>query len=199
MAKSVASRDARYFATTRAALALLIARGETGATGKELFGDASRDGWGRNLLQRMVERGLVTVLPREGTTRVRTFVAVEALKALAEDDQRISALMWPSGKVGVREEDVLRATKELAGSLPAYDGDAFEPDVDDESVSEERSSVPPIAGAEDIERLLAGLPPEEVIPTLVKLCSATLQNVVYMRQRVDKLITEFAKLREAWE
>jgi hypothetical protein len=185
LAKSVNVRDARMLAEARDAIAMLAERGGAGATGRELLGESFLSGrWGRNFIRRLSGRGLVTVEepPPNGLfgRRAHVFVATASLAPLVGDDEQIALLVWP----GTSYLESRSAT-------------------DDEATAtvEEEEEAPPgrPEGEDDVAALLENVPSEALLETAIKLCAMTLQNVVYMRERVDALAKEIADLKKAWE
>lgn len=200
MARSVNVRDARMLAEARNAIAMLIERGGAGATGRELLGESFLAGrWGRNFLRRLADQSLVTVgePPSNGLfgRRAHVFVATDSLAPMAGDDAQIALLVWPGTSYLDR------------GAVSADEGTETETEDDaaEEDVVVGHGRLVDIEGApashheDDIASMLENLPKEALLETAVKLCALTLQNVVYMRERVDALTKEISDLKKAWE
>jgi len=184
---SATARDARVVTAVRDGLRLLVSKGEAGAPGSVLFGPLHSRDWTRRMMRRLERRGLIRSFPglREGTygpANVTWYAALGGLSAAIASDTAVSQLLWPTALVSLTE-----------------------PGEDEESEGGDSVTPPPTesastgAVAEDITEMLANVPQEALLETAVKLCAMTLQNVVYLRERVDALAQEVSDLRKAWE
>jgi hypothetical protein len=189
LAKSVTARDARMLAEARKAITRLVALGPEGATGRELLGESFISGrWGRSFMRRLVDLDLA--LTRESPPnglfgrRAHIFEGRPALQEYLADDQKLAAVLWP----GTSYRDAAAATadqQEEEEHVPATASDDEPQQVE--------------ATQDDIASMLENVPEEALLATAVKLCAMTLQNIVYMRERVDALTKEVADLKKAWE
>jgi hypothetical protein len=171
-----AADDARAFTEARVALRKLIDAGERGATGFAVLGESFRGGrWGAKFLRRLETSGVLRRRVGDGRT-AHVFIAnmPDALRALAQDDHQLAAALWP-------------AQGEMRGErLPEAEAEQEEEQADDMEEPPEAGDQHPLA------QLL------EVLQANLTLTQATLENCVYLREKVDAMGKEIEKLRKAW-
>lgn len=180
---TTAARDAQHFREARAALKALVASGAQGATGKALLGESWKGArWGYMLLRRLELAGIVHC------ERVRTggmghpvklFFPTDELAEIVDNDEELGAVLWPKSHDEpevIEDEDAEVVAR--AEALGRFEGTAA-PDFD--------APLPDDA------------PVVEPLEALVQMSATVLQNVVYMREKLDELRQQVADLRKAWE
>jgi len=214
------AREARQRALVAGALSRLAA--DAPLTGAALFGDEwgkHPGSWPRVFLRRLVADGLLTA-ERAFTGRRRENLYSPAdgvnLDAYLEDPGRLVALIWPSQAPhqpaisGEDEEDAApnpaAVGAELTDRLEAL---GVLPDDEEarlgvlEAVADAvaallalRASRAPRSGAGARHEVP---PPDEVLAAVLRLASATAENMIYIRERVDALVADVDALKKAWE
>jgi hypothetical protein len=199
MANRVA-RDARIFAEARTAMRNLLRAGEQGATGQAIFGNPRwAHLWHGKLMRRLCKRNLVRRAARGAATGhgppFTVYVASNELREVAEDNNALSNILWPSYDIpefGAKEtaeeepRDITMANAELESiaqrvrqRLVGQSSGA--PSHDDEPEEEVHDSL------------------DAKLNALLQIQDVTMQNIVYMRERVDALTAEVVALRKAFE
>lgn len=143
-----------------------------------LFGvDMSRLTWTRVLIRRVIDLGLIELAQPQGPSergRPRLFLApTPELERYTQDDTLLSDLIWPHrGADHIEDSEIDDAAPQPLGSseMPGADADPTE-----------------------------DAPLEEVVKATLKICYATLENVAYMRTRIEAIEKTLKDLNEVWE
>lgn len=158
-----------------------------------LFGvDMSRLTWTRVLIRRVIDLGLIELAQPQGPSergRPRLFLAPTAeLERYTQDDALLSDLIWPHrGADHMFDPGMIQ---------PSYRGHIEDSEIDDAAPQPlEGSSEMPGADADPTE----DAPLEEVVKATLKICYATLENVAYMRTRIEAIEKTLKDLNEVWE
>ena len=176
MGRTMAARDARMFTKARAALRALIAAGETGATGEDIFGDDTWAGnnWTGAFIRLLKAEGVVTTAgfgsSRHGRKPVM-LVATPSLVALLHDDEALAQKLW-----GHRAEYQPGADPAEPLLFPVVEQDGA-----------------PVASAPS-----AAPDADETLQAVLKLSAATLENLVYVREQMAALTRAVAELQKMW-
>jgi hypothetical protein len=147
----------------------------------DLFGklpDRSADcGRARTILKRLVAGGIINASEYGGPGEPKIYQAknVAELKRIETDEFELSRLIWP-GRTPPRP-----TSPELANALKTL----MEPD-------EPAEPTPPAPVQPVAEQSPEQSP--EILPTILKLLGAAIENIIYMREKIDRLDAKVSAL-----
>ena len=140
----------------------------------DLFGAMSSTTWTRLFMDRCAARGLITKESR-GLNGKSFFLPTPDLKRYVEDDGLLSGLIWPGPK--------------------SHEENEF---VDSPVAPSHANAVEEIKWIESTALVEDSVTIEETVRASLKINYAILQNLSYVREKIELLEAAIEELREAW-
>jgi hypothetical protein len=210
--------DSKLMAAAKDGLLRLAESGPVGLTGKAIFGDqwrtlsASHSGrrrpWPARLLLHLQATGAVVRRgPEHGehlppSTMIWVPARPDLVTDLAADTRALATLLWPP-------PDPFGLARDAAVSAGAAN-DANDAAIDEDGADADEADADDADDADDVAAAPAGTSPPPPLPTglgdgsdlseaTVRLLMAILQNMAYLRGRVDQLTAKVDRLLKVWQ